>query len=120
MDRLIALSLVFCFFSCAVFVPADLAETDQFVFHDPAAGKVQLIGDWNDWGGLTSSIGVVDPSIGVMENENGIWAISSPDDLEKGRYRYAFLVNGIQFFPDPINPERTIFLEHEVSVFIVD
>ncbi|MCK5785315.1 MAG: hypothetical protein KAH54_02010 [Candidatus Sabulitectum sp.] len=122
MDKLIALSLLLCFGSCAVFVPAATDETDtgQLVFHHSAAGRVQLVGDWNNWGGATDATGMVDPSSGVMENDNGIWTASPPDDLDKGRYRYAFLVNGSQFIPDPANPERTIFMEHEVSVLLID
>ncbi len=118
MDRLIALSLLL--FSCAVFVPAERVDTDRLVFHHPAAGKVQLIGDWNSWGGVTGATGMVDPSCGIMENDDGIWTVSPPDDLDRGRYRYAFLVNGSQYFPDPVNPERAMFLNHEVSVLLID
>jgi len=122
MVRLIALSLLFLFLStlsCAVFVPVERADTDQMVFYYPAAGKVQLIGDWNQWGGYTGTTGIVDPACGIMENENGTWTSSFPEDLERGRYRYAFLVNGAQFFPDPVNPEQTVFSEHVVSVLLV-
>ena len=120
MDRLIALSLLFVSFSCAIFIPAEKAHTDQLVFNNPAAGKVQLIGDWNNWGGITGVSSTVNPACGIMENDNGIWTASPPDNLELGRYRYAFLVNGAQYFPDPANPERTVFLEHEVSVLLID
>jgi len=118
MVKLIALSLLLC--SCAVFVPAERTGTDQMVLHYPSAGRVQLIGDWNRWGGIAGATGLVDPSCGVMENTGGFWTGAPPADLEKGRYRYAFLVNGSDFLPDPMNPERTTFYEHEVSVLIVD
>lgn len=118
MDRLIALSLLLC--SCAVFVPAERAGSDKLVFHNAAAGRVQLIGDWNNWGGTTSASGIVDPACGIMENDSDVWTASPPDDLARGRYRYAFLVNGSQYFPDPMNPERTLFNEHEVSVLLID
>lgn len=118
MDRLIVLSLIFC--SCAVFVPAERVDSDQMQFHYPAAAKVQLIGDWNNWGGMTDAAGLVNPSCGTMENDNGIWMAFPPGDLERGRYRYAFLVNGSQFFPDPMNPQRTVFRGFEVSVLLVD
>ncbi len=118
MDRLIALSLLLC--SCAVFVPAERVESNLIQFNYPSAAKVQLIGDWNNWGGTTGSTGLVNPSSGVMENENGTWIASAPADLNKGRYRYAFLVNGTDYFADPLNPERTVFNGHEVSVLIVD
>lgn len=120
MDRLIALSLLFFSSSCAVFVPAERADTDQLMFHYPEAGKVQLIGDWNNWGGITGAIGIVDPACGIMDNNNGTWVASPPDDLERGRYRYAFLVNGSQYFSDSMNPDRTVFSEHEVSILFID
>ena len=121
MDRLIALSLVLFSFSCAVFVPAERTDSDQMVFQYESAAKVQLIGDWNNWGGLTSATAIVDPSCGVMEKSvEDIWMLSLPENLERGRYRYAFLVNGSQFFPDPMNPERTMFFDNEVSVLLVD
>ncbi len=120
MDRLIALSLLLFSFSCAVFVPAERIDSDQMVFQYESAAKVQLIGDWNNWGGLTSSSMIVDPSCGVMENIDGVWVLSLPGNLELGRHRYAFLVNGSQFFTDPLNPERSMFFDHEVSVLLVD
>ena len=120
MDRLIALSLLFFSLSCAVFVPASRTDTDQMVFHYESAAKVQLIGDWNNWGGLTSASMIVDPSCGVMESIDDVWLLSLPENLERGRYRYAFLVNGVQFFPDPLNPEHTMFFDNEVSVLLVD
>ncbi len=120
MDRLIALSFLLCSYSCALFVPAERSGTEQIVFHHQAAGKVQLIGDWNNWGGITGATSLVDPACGAMVNDNGIWTASLPGDLQRGRYRYALLVNGTQFFPDPLNPERTLFNEQEVSVLIVN
>ncbi len=49
MDRLIALSLLLC--SCSLFVPAARDDAGGMVFHYPAAASVQLVGDWNEWGG---------------------------------------------------------------------
>ncbi len=118
MDRLIVLSLLLC--SCAVFVPAEKSDTDQMIFYNAAAARVQLVGDWNNWGGLTEATALVDPSCGIMNNEDGFWKVSLPEDLSKGRYRYAFLVNGSQFFYDPLNPERSMFNQHEVSVLLID
>jgi 1,4-alpha-glucan branching enzyme len=118
MDRLIALSLTLC--SCAVFVPAERTEADRMEFHYPAAARVQLVGDWNNWGGAATVTGLPDPSCGTMENRDGTWFATVPEDLERGRYRYAFLVNGTQYFPDPMNPERAEFGGHMVSVFLID
>jgi hypothetical protein len=118
MDRLIALSLLLC--SCAVFVPAEKTQSDGMQFHYPSAARVQLVGDWNNWGGVTGVLGLVDPSCGIMEARNGVWVGSVPDDLDRGIYRYAFLVNGTQFFPDPLNPERADFDGHVVSVLLID
>jgi hypothetical protein len=118
MARLIALSLLLC--SCAAFVPALRTGTDQMSLHYPSAARVQLIGDWNRWGGIAGATGLLDPSCGVMENIDGFWTADLPSGLEKGRYRYVFLVNGSDFLPDPMNPDRALFFEHEVSVLIVN
>ncbi len=118
MDRLIALSLLLC--SCALFVPAEKQEDSGVYFHCPWASSVQLVGDWNQWGALTGSVGTVDPRCGLMEKDGDIWRGSLPDDLGRGRYRYAFLINGVELQHDPLNPEQTVFRDKRVSLLIVD
>ena len=86
----------------------------------PGAVTVQIIGDWNEWGGLTGAGGILDPSIGRMDSENGsIWTGVLDPELPVGKYRYAFLVNGLHWVDDPSNPESSIFQDHEVSVLSV-
>lgn len=118
MDRLIALSLLLC--SCALFVPAEKQDSDVTCFYCPWASSVQLVGDWNQWGGLTGSVGTVDPRCGLMEKDGDFWKGSPPDDMDRGRYRYAFLINGVELQFDPLNPEQTEFMGSRVSLLIVD
>ena len=118
MDRLIALSLVFC--SCALFIPAEKEDGGQLTYHDPSAAVVQLVGDWNQWGGLAGPTEVLDPLCGVMELSEGYWRGSPPDGLARGRYRYAFLVNGYLLQRDPLNPIGAEFRGSPVSMLIID
>jgi hypothetical protein len=64
----------------------------QFVLVAPQAASVSLVGDFNDW----------DPSRAPMRTAHGIWATAVP--LVAGRYRYAFLVNGVEWRADPAAP----------------
>lgn len=118
MDRLIALSLVFC--SCAIFVPAEKEDGSELLWHDPSAASVQLVGDWNLWGGLAGPAGTLDPLCGRMEYSEGFWRGAPPDTLSRGRYRYAFLVNGCELQRDTENPQVAQFRGNPVSLFIID
>ena len=83
----------------------------------PGAVSVQVIGDWNEWGGLTGAGGIPDPTSGVMESEDGsVWTANVPGELPVGSYRYVFLVDGWRWVADPLNPEKALFMDHEVSV----
>jgi 1,4-alpha-glucan branching enzyme len=66
----------------------------QFVFVAPHAASVALVGDFNDW----------DPKRSPMRSANnvGVWATAL--QLAPGRYRYAFLVNGVEWRADPAAP----------------
>jgi 1,4-alpha-glucan branching enzyme len=64
----------------------------QFVLVAPQAASVSLVGDFNDW----------DPGRSPMHTAHGIWATVVP--LAPGRYRYAFLVNGVEWRADPAAP----------------
>ncbi len=70
----------------------DVAANFQFVLVAPRANSVSLVGDFNDW----------DPRRAPMRTANGIWATVVP--LAPGRYRYAFLVNGVEWRADPGAP----------------
>ena len=64
----------------------------QFVLVAPQASSVALVGDFNDW----------DPARAPMQTAQGVWATTVP--LPPGRYRYAFLVNGVEWRADPAAP----------------
>ncbi|HEV2672169.1 MAG TPA: isoamylase early set domain-containing protein [Gemmatimonadales bacterium] len=65
----------------------------QFVLVAPQAASVALVGDFNDW----------DPARAPMHAaRGGVWATMIP--LAPGRYRYAFLVNGVEWRADPGAP----------------
>ena len=71
---------------------ADRPDTLQFVLVAPQANSVSLVGDFNDW----------DPKRSPMRTANGIWG--AVVQLAPGRYRYAFLVNGVEWRADPGAP----------------
>lgn len=65
----------------------------QFVLVAPQAASVALVGDFNDW----------DPTRAPMRAaRGGVWSTVVP--LVPGRYRYAFLVNGVEWRADPSAP----------------
>lgn len=68
------------------------SDAFQFVLIAPKAASVSLVGDFNDW----------DPTRSPMRTAQGIWATVVP--LAPGRYRYAFLVNGVEWRADPAAP----------------
>lgn len=68
------------------------ADAFQFVLVAPHAASVSLVGDFNDW----------DPARSPMQTDHGVWATVVP--LAPGRYRYAFLVNGVEWRADPGAP----------------
>jgi len=68
------------------------ADTLQFVLVAPQAASVALVGDFNDW----------DPARSPMQTAQGVWATVLR--LAPGRYRYAFLVNGVEWRADPGAP----------------
>ena len=68
------------------------ADAFQFVLVAPQAASVSLVGDFNDW----------DPARSPMQTAHGVWATVVP--LAPGRYRYAFLVNGVEWRADPGAP----------------
>ena len=71
------------------------SDAFQFVLVAPQAASVSLVGDFNDW----------DPARAPMQTAHGVWATVLP--LAPGRYRYAFLVNGVEWRADPGAPSAT-------------
>jgi 1,4-alpha-glucan branching enzyme len=78
-----------------------------FRFFSPSARVVQLAGNWpeNDW--LRGQAQTGSFLVGEMEDPdgNGIW--ERVEKLAPGRYQYKFVVDKVQWTPDPNNPERT-------------
>ena len=66
----------------------------QFVLLQPGAASVAVVGDFNDW----------DPSADplVPGPTGGLWVATIP--LAPGRHRYAFVVDGRRWVPDPGAP----------------
>ena len=64
----------------------------QFVLVAPQAASVSLVGDFNDW----------DPARARLQAAHGVW--TTVIQLPPGRYRYAFLVNGVEWRADPSAP----------------
>ena len=63
----------------------------------PEASTVALVGDFNDWSHTATPM--------RRAPGDAVWSVTIP--LTEGRYRYAFLVDGTQWLPDPSAP-RTI------------
>lgn len=66
-----------------------------FVVVAPRATTVSLVGDFNDWDAART------PMQRVRKDES-VWTAVIP--LTPGRYRYAFLVDGVRWLPDPAAP----------------
>lgn len=75
-------------------VVATLRDTLRFVrfmFVDPAASRVALVGDFNGWGAHDTPL--------VPAESTGVW--SAAVALAPGRHRYAFVVDDTQWVADP-------------------
>ena len=66
----------------------------QFVFVEPAAASVAVVGDFNDWDPFAHPL--------ARAPAGGLWAVTIP--LTPGRHRYAFVVDGRRWVPDPGAP----------------
>ena len=66
----------------------------QFILVAPAAREVSLVGDFNDW-----QVGSAPLRAAAA---GGVWTIEVP--LAPGRHRYAFVVDGSRWLPDPAAP----------------
>jgi 1,4-alpha-glucan branching enzyme len=122
-----ALLAIILFTGCSSLFSArerSTAETDNRGLIEvwlPNAVSVQVIGDWNHWGGLEQPGGIVDPTVDRLtrsEDGEGLWTIRL--DLEPGRYRYVLLVDGWIWMRDPCNPEISFYSEQEVSLMVLE
>jgi len=66
----------------------------RFMLVAPNASAVSLVGDFNDW--------ATDSTPMASTVSGGLWTVTVP--LSPGRYRYAFLVDGRTWVPDPGAP----------------
>ena len=64
----------------------------KFVYHNPGAKNIYLVGDFNKW-----RVG----EIKLLPKGEGFWSISIP--LQPGRYQYMFVVNGSRWVLDPLS-----------------
>ena len=108
--------------ACSLFVPMEKPseEAESLLLWLPGASSVQVIADWNEWGGLVAAGGVIDPLEGSMaRNDNGVWSLDI-SGLRPGVYRYSYFVNGYKWMKDPMNPETSLFQGRVVSVVLID
>jgi len=80
----------------------------KFVFVAPKAGKVSLVGDFNDWDETRSPM--------VRAEKDGLWSVTLP--LSVGRHVYAYVVDGT-WFADPNAPMTGDGFGHVNSVKVV-
>ena len=85
---------------------ADDTEIVRFVFVDPNARQVVVVGSFNQWRKDATPL----EATGVP----GVWAVSVP--LEAGRHEYAFVVDGEKWSPDPFAPAITDEFGTESSI----
>ena len=64
----------------------------QFRFDAPAAGNVELAGNFTNW----------KASVPMKRTGEGVWTVVLP--LDPGVHSYAFVVDGKQWVPDPMAP----------------
>lgn len=65
----------------------------QFVLVAPAAKRVAVVGDFNDW----------DPGAAPLSAAGGVW--SGQVDVPLGRHDYAFVIDGERWVRDPNAPQ---------------
>jgi len=99
--------------------PPHAVETGiMFQYEAPAARKVTLAGNFNNWGG-TDNGGRYDPNIDPLndDDDDGIWEIIVP--LPPGRYQYKYVIDEVIWERDPGNPETDFEGGFENSLIVV-
>src|SRR5881275_3044424 len=87
----------------------DTIQLVRFVFVDPRAKSVELVGDFNAWTKGSTSL--------RLSGAPGVWAASVP--LTPGRHEYAFIVNGTRWVADPLAVKSSDDFGTESSVIRV-
>jgi hypothetical protein len=86
--------------------PSASADGVMFLFEAPSAKLVQLAGNWpeNNW--LAGQAQTGSFLVGEMKDTDGdgIWERLEP--LPPGRYQYKFVIDRVNWKPDPNNPQR--------------
>ncbi|MGH7616242.1 MAG: isoamylase early set domain-containing protein [Gemmatimonadaceae bacterium] len=93
-------------------LPVALQASDtvvKFVLLAPNAGKVSLVGDFNDWDESRSPM--------VRAEKGGLWSVTLP--LPVGRHVYAYVVDGTTWLADPKEPMTGDGFGHMNSVKVV-
>jgi hypothetical protein len=66
----------------------------SFVFISTEARSVAVVGDFNDW--------ILTATPLAPTAEAGVWSVALR--LPPGRYTYSFIVDGKEWYPDPVAP----------------
>lgn len=93
----------------AQLVKRDTVQLVRFVFVDPRASRVELVGDFNEWARGTTAL--------KRSGAPGVWAVSVP--LSPGRHEYAFIINGSRWVADPLAVKSSDDFGTESSVIRV-
>ena len=88
----------------------DTVQLVRFVFVDPSAKRVELVGDFNEWAKGTTQLN--------HSGAPGVWAVSIP--LSPGRHEYAFIINGSRWVADPFAAKSSDDFGTESSVIRVE
>jgi 1,4-alpha-glucan branching enzyme len=70
----------------------DTVQLVRFVFVEPRASTVELVGDFNAWARGSTEL--------KRTGAPGVWEVSVP--LSPGRHEYAFIINGSRWVADPL------------------
>jgi hypothetical protein len=87
----------------------DTVQIVRFVFVDPRATSVEIVGDFNEWAKGRTELG--------RSGAPGVWAVSVP--LSPGRHEYAFIINGSRWVADPLAVKSSDDFGTESSVIRV-
>ena len=89
-------------------LPPPEKQTDGmlFRFEAPSARLVQLAGNWpeNNWLGGQAQTGSF--LVGEMRDPDGDGIWERIEALPAGRYQYKFVIDRVNWKPDPNNPQR--------------